>query len=111
MRPPTRPTTTPRPTATGLERDLVAECCDFAAQVNAHLEVSGQRNAKGSGTTVGAPDATLYQGEVSPSEWKTRADEAKAMLRLAYEADVWDPDVVPYDDWLADLARRTGGDA
>ena len=55
-----RTTTAPRPVVTGRERDLVAECCNLAEAMGANLEVCGQRNLKGSGTTMGAPDATLF---------------------------------------------------
>lgn len=41
------------------ESDLIAECFRSARAMNAHLMCVGQRNAKGSGTTVGYPDLTL----------------------------------------------------
>jgi hypothetical protein len=59
---------------TELERDIVAGCAEIANLLGLYMEVIGQRNAKGSGTTVGAPDAILYRnGHAIPVEFK-RAD-------------------------------------
>jgi hypothetical protein len=44
---------------TGLERDLIADCHRSATAMGAYLTHVGQRNARGSGTTVGYPDLTL----------------------------------------------------
>ena len=57
------------------ERDLVADCLLAALAANCLLEVIGQRKARGSGTTVGAPDALLYcAGHMVPIEFKRAAD-------------------------------------
>jgi hypothetical protein len=82
-----------RPAQTGLERDLVSACCETATEINAHLEVAGQRNARGSGTTVGAPDATLFcSGNVVPIEFKRRGRIASddGQLSLAQRARIYD---------------------
>jgi multidrug resistance efflux pump len=40
-----------------------------------------------------------------------RADEAEAMLDQAYLDNIRTAGVYAYSDWLADLARRTRGEA
>jgi hypothetical protein len=52
----TRTRTDPAPEAT-----LVANCKRLVCDFGGYLEVIGQRRAKNSGTTVGAPDAILYR--------------------------------------------------
>ena len=71
-----------------LEADLVNRCREDAKAMGVYLEVAGQRKAKGSGTTVGFPDAILYAaGHVVPVEFKRAADgrisagQAAAMLK------------------------------
>lgn len=71
-----------------LEADLVNRCREDAEAMGVYLEVAGQRKAKGSGTTVGFPDAILYAaGHVVPVEFKRAADgrisagQAAAMLK------------------------------
>lgn len=71
-----------------LESDLVSRCREDAEAMGVYLEVIGQRKAKGSGTTVGAPDAILYAaGHVVPVEFKRFKDgrisvaQAAAMVR------------------------------
>lgn len=71
-----------------LEADLVSRCREDAEAMGVYLEVAGQRKAKGSGTTVGFPDAILYAaGHVVPVEFKRAADgrisagQAAAMLK------------------------------
>ena len=70
-------TSAARPAQTGLERDLVSECCALAEAMGANLEVIGQRRAQGSGTTLGAPDMLLCA-----SGW-TVPIEAKRLGRIA----------------------------
>ena len=54
-----------------LEADLVNRCREDAEAMGVYLEVAGQRKAKGSGTTVGFPDAILYAcGHCVPVEFK-----------------------------------------
>jgi hypothetical protein len=88
-----RTTTAPRPAVTGLERDLVTECCQRAEDMGANLEVCGQRNLKGSGTTMGAPDATLFaSGWSVPIEFKRegRIASEDGKLRLDQQARIYD---------------------
>ena len=83
----------PRPLVTGLERDLVAECCQLAEAMGANLEVCGQRNLKGSGTTMGAPDATLFaSGWTVPIEFKRlgRVPSDDGQLRIDQRARIYD---------------------
>lgn len=66
------------------EADLVNECRKLAAAMGAYLEVVGQRRAKGSGTTIGAPDAFLYaSGKCLPCEFKRRDGRLSAGQALA----------------------------
>lgn len=70
---------------TGLEKDLVADCQRVAERMNAWVAVVGQRRAKGSGTTIGYPDLTLFcSGQVRLIELKRTktADTAKGVLNL-----------------------------
>jgi len=72
-----------------LERDLVAEIRTVAEAMNAFVAVSGQRNAKGSGTTRGYPDLTLIcAGCVKLIEVKRPAtpENPKGFLSLAQSA-------------------------
>ena len=71
-----------------LEADLVNRCREDAEAMGVYLEVAGQRKAKGSGTTVGFPDAILYAcGHVVPVEFKRFTDgrisqaQAAAIIR------------------------------
>ena len=69
------------------EKTLVAACCEVAQAMGAHLEVIGQRNARGSGTTVGAPDALLVCcGQVRLIEFKT----ADGRLSLAQKSRIYE---------------------
>ena len=56
------------------EKELVAACRDvlnYSDPPLGYLEVIGQRRARGSGTSVGAPDAILYcAGQVAVIEFK-----------------------------------------
>ncbi len=70
------------------EADLVNRCREDAEAMGVYLEVIGQRKAKGSGTTTGAPDAILYSSRhVVPIEFKRFEDgrvslaQAAAMLK------------------------------
>lgn len=54
-----------------LEKDLVSDCLEAARAMGAFLEVVGQRRAKGSGTSIGFPDAVLScSGRVCLIEFK-----------------------------------------
>lgn len=54
------------------EKQLVADCLAAAKAMNAYVEVAGQRDARGSGSTIGLPDAFLYcAGKCLPVEFKT----------------------------------------
>ena len=71
------------------ERDLVAACLKVAKQAGVYLEVIGQRDARRSGSTKGAPDAFLYiNGHCLPIEFKfgdnglSEAQEECAYLRM-----------------------------
>ena len=44
-----------------LESDVIAGCKKLVRDFGGYLEVIGQRKAKGSGTTVGFPDAVYYR--------------------------------------------------
>ena len=86
-------TPAPRPAQTGRERDLVAACCQRAEDMGANLEVVGQRNAKGSGTTLGAPDLILFaSGWTIPIEAKRegRIPSEDGKLRLDQRARIYD---------------------
>jgi hypothetical protein len=56
------------------EKELVAACRDLLNYCDpplGYLEVIGQRRARGSGTSLGAPDAILYcAGQVAVIEFK-----------------------------------------
>lgn len=55
------------------EKELVTACHKLAQKMNVYLEVAGQRMARGSGTTVGFPDAFAYvSGKCLPIEFKTK---------------------------------------
>ena len=86
-------TPAPRPAQTGRERDLVAACCQRAEDMGANLEVVGQRNAKGSGTTLGAPDLILFaSGWTIPIETKRlgRIPSDDGQLSLDQRARIYD---------------------
>ena len=44
------------------EAALVTNCLRWVNAFGGYVEVIGQRKAKGSGTSVGAPDAIVYRG-------------------------------------------------
>jgi hypothetical protein len=55
------------------EKQLVSDCQQTARAMNAYLEVAGQRDARGSGSTIGLPDAFLYcAGKCLPVEFKAQ---------------------------------------
>lgn len=59
-----------------LESDLVADIAKAAAAMNAFVAFVGQRKAKGSGTTLGFPDAVLMcAGQVRLIEIKRPATD------------------------------------
>lgn len=69
------------------EKALVAACADVAAAMGCVLEVVGQRKARGSGTTIGAPDALLSTaGHYVPIEFKRPG----GVLSLAQKALIED---------------------
>lgn len=54
------------------EKRLVSDCLAAAKAMNCYVEVAGQRNARGSGSTIGLPDAFLYcAGKCLPVEFKS----------------------------------------
>jgi hypothetical protein len=75
---------------TAPEATLVNHCRQLVRDFGGYLEMVGQRRAKGSGTTVGFPDAVLYRrGNVYLIEFKSdtgrlsRAQELAIMCRAA----------------------------
>jgi len=44
-----------------LEAEVIAGCKELVRDFGGYLELVGQRKAKGSGSTVGFPDAVLYR--------------------------------------------------
>lgn len=93
------------------EKSLVTTCCEVAEHMGCVLEVVGQRKAKGSGTTIGAPDALLScSGRYIPIEFKT----AEGRLTLAQKALIVDRQrcgvetaVIRGVDEFIDLVNRT----
>jgi len=72
-----------------LEKDLVAECRQRALDLGSWTAEVGQLRAKGSGTTVGYPDMTLYcSGEIVQIELKRAhvANEGHGVLNLGQVA-------------------------
>jgi hypothetical protein len=71
-----------------LERDLVEDCRRAAKAMGAFLAEVGQRKAKGSGTTPGYPDLTLFcSGHTIFIELKRckAADHAAGTLSLGQQ--------------------------
>lgn len=69
-----------------LESDLMADCIRVAEVLGAHLEVAGQRKAKGSGSSKGLPDAFLYvAGWHHPLEMKRAASKGTQAGRFSYD--------------------------
>jgi hypothetical protein len=69
-----------------LESTLVENCRQFLRDYcgSAYMEVIGQRRAKGSGTTLGAPDAVVYRkGQVLIVEFKSRTGRLSRAQELA----------------------------
>ena len=57
------------------EAALVSICQGVAKAANVLMEVAGQRKARGSGTSIGFPDAVLYcNGRTAVCEFKRAAD-------------------------------------
>ena len=72
-----------------LERDLIDECRAVAQAMNAYLLEVGQRQAKGSGTSVGYPDLTLVcAGKVVLIECKRpkTAEHPRGYVSLGQQA-------------------------
>ena len=97
-----------------LEKDLVRACHKSAQSMGAYLEVAGQRMAKGSGTTVGFPDAFLYcSGKCLPIEFKTekgRLSPGQALAqhkRMDQKVHTWVIRDVEAFEELINMCRRT----
>jgi hypothetical protein len=67
-----------------LESTLVENCRQMVRDYGGYLEVVGQRKAKGSGTTLGFPDAVLYRrGNTYLVEFKSRTGRLNRAQELA----------------------------
>ena len=92
-----------------LESTLVLNCQRLLRDYcgSAYMEVIGQRKAKGSGTTVGAPDAVLYRkGQVFIIEFKSRTGRLSRGQELAIHcrwAELVPTYVVSTEQEFADL--------
>lgn len=99
-----------------LEADLVNRCREDAEAMDVYLEVAGQRKAKGSGTTIGFPDAILYaSGHVVPVEFKRfedgRISKAQAAAILKRERQGIATRIIRTEDEFVALVNRCRGTA
>jgi len=99
-----------------LEADLVSRCREDAEAMGVYLEVAGQRKAKGSGTTVGFPDAILYAcGHVVPVEFKRfeggRISQAQAAAIIRRERQGIATRIIRTEDEFVALVNRCRGTA
>jgi len=76
-------------TAFEKESNLVASCLRIAEGMGVYVECIGQRKARGSGTTIGAPDLLLFvAGHVIPVECKSiRGKATLAQMARAYDRE------------------------
>lgn len=97
-----------------LEKELVRLCHQSARKMGVYLEVAGQRMAKGSGTTVGFPDAFLYcSGKCLPIEFKAekgRLSPGQVLAqhkRMDQRVHTWVIRKVEDFEELVNMCRRT----
>ena len=68
------------------EADLVSDILKLAARCGVYVEAVGQRKAKGSGTTRGAPDLLVYVGGfVHPVEVKRPKSDGTRAGRFSHD--------------------------
>ena len=90
-----------------LEATLVNNCRQMVRDLGGYLELVGQRKARGSGTTVGFPDAVLYRkGTIRLIEFKSRTGRLSRGQELAIHcrwAELVPTYVVSSEQEFADL--------
>jgi hypothetical protein len=91
-----------------LEATVVANCKQMVNDFGGYLEVIGQRKAKGSGSTVGAPDGILYRrGRISVIEFKRphggRLDRGQELAIMCRASEGVPTYVVSCEQEFADL--------
>lgn len=97
------------------EKALVSACQRIAKTMNAYIEVAGQRDARGSGSTIGLPDAFLYcAGHMVPVEFKVPPNtlsvpQAECMVRRLHQGV--DTAVIRSEDEFVALINRCRRDA